>query len=48
MKKFLNGAGTAVSNVLKRFVLTVISTLGVVTVFGLILEKLETVINTNH
>ena len=27
--------------------MTVISTLGVVTVFGLILEKLETVINTN-
>lgn len=37
----------ATIDVLKRFVLAVCSTLGMFTVFGLVLEKLEGIINTN-
>lgn len=47
MKQLFKDIGGGLINVLKRFLLTIICTLGVVTVFGLLLEKLETVINTN-
>lgn len=46
MKRLLKDIFSGVLNVVKRFVLTLASTLGVIAVFGIILEKLETVINT--